>query len=267
MIRPSASAQRRILLLGGTTEARLIAERLAGRGDIDLTVSLAGRTQNPLAVPGAVRSGGFGGAKGLAAYLAAERFDALVDATHPFAAGISANAAEAARLAGLPFLALRRPAWQPQRGDRWREAADIPAALALIGAAPRRVFVTLGRNEVGAIEAAPQHAFLIRSIDPIVPRLKLSDARYIEARGPFEEAAERALLTEHRIEVILAKNSGGAASYGKLAAARVLGIEAVLIARPKLPDVPTVDRVDAVLEWMEHLGSGHQAAPPARRGV
>src|ERR1700686_57100 len=132
---------RRILILGGTTEARRLAERLAGRQDLAVTLSLAGRTANPAAQPVPVRIGGFGGAEGLAAYLAAERIDALIDATHPYAAIIAANAARARRAAGVPLLALRRPAWVAVAGDRWSEAADAGAAMQVLGEAPRRVFL------------------------------------------------------------------------------------------------------------------------------
>ncbi len=163
---------RRILILGGTTEARLLAERLAARDDISVTVSLAGRTRNPLDMPATIRVGGFGGADGLAEYLRAEAIDALIDATHPFAAAMSFNAAEAARLAGVPLLALARPAWERQPGDIWREAANVTQAVELLGAAPRRVLVALGRNEVRALEAAPQHFYLVRSVDPVEPPLR-----------------------------------------------------------------------------------------------
>ncbi|MBS7537850.1 cobalt-precorrin-6A reductase [Ancylobacter lacus] len=255
---------RRILLLGGTTEARAIAEALAPRRDIALTVSLAGRTRNPLALPVPVRSGGFGGAEGLAGHLRAEGVVALVDATHPYAAGIAANAAEAARRAGVPLLALVRPEWTALPGDRWRSAASVEAAVAALGATPRRVFVALGRNEVRAIEAAPQHDYLIRSVDPVEPPPAVPRLRRIEARGPFRDEDERALLEEHGAEVVLAKNSGGSAGYGKIAAARALGIEVVLVARPAQPAVPTVGSVAEALAWIDALPA-HEAPPAAPR--
>jgi precorrin-6A/cobalt-precorrin-6A reductase len=244
---------RPILILGGTTEARLLAERLAARDDINVTVSLAGRTRKPLDMPATVRIGGFGGADGLAEYLRAGTIGALVDATHPFAAAMSFNAAEASRLASVPLLALARPAWKRQQGDIWREAESVAQAVALLGAASRRVLVALGRNEVHALEAAPQHAYWVRSVDPIEPPLRLDDARYILARGPFSEADELALLEQNRIEAVLAKNSGGDATYGKMAAARLLGIEVILIKRPPRPEVPTVGSVEAALAWLDSL--------------
>jgi precorrin-6A/cobalt-precorrin-6A reductase len=241
---------RRILILGGTTEARLLAERLAARDDFSVTVSLAGRTRNPLGMPATRRVGGFGGAEGLADYLRTEAIEALVDATHPFAATMSFNAAEAARLAGVPLLALARPAWERQPGDLWREAVSVTQAVELLGAAPRRVLVALGRNEVRALEAAAQHFYLVRSVDPVEPPLRLDDAHYILARGPFPEADELALLERHGIDTVLAKNSGGDATYGKIAAARTLGVEVILIKRPPRPKVLTVGSVDAALEWL-----------------
>ena len=244
---------RRILILGGTTEARLLAERLAARDDINVTVSLAGRTRKPLDMPATVRIGGFGGADGLAEYLRAETIGALVDATHPFAAAMSFNAAAAAKLAGVPLLALARAPWEHQPGDIWREAESVAQAVALLGAAPRRVLVALGRNEVHALEAAPQHAYWVRSVDPVEPPLRLDDTHYIVARGPFPEGEECDLLKRHRIDAVLAKNSGGDATYGKIAAARTLGIEVILAKRPPRPDVPTVGSVDEALAWLNSL--------------
>ena len=136
------------LILGGTTEARLLAERLAARPDLAVTLSLAGRTANPVAQPVPVRSGGFGGPQGLADYLVAERIDALIDATHPYAAIMSANAAQAASSSGVPLLALRRPPWVAVAGDRWIEADDAAAAVRALGEVPRRVFLALGRNDI-----------------------------------------------------------------------------------------------------------------------
>ncbi|MDQ0512835.1 cobalt-precorrin-6A reductase [Ancylobacter amanitiformis] len=243
----------RLLILGGTLEARELAATIAAQGGYDASLSLAGRTRNPHGQPLPLRSGGFGGVEGLVEHLKAERIDALVDATHPFAAIISRNAAEAARRAGVPLLALVRPAWERRAGDIWTAASDIPEAVGKLGARPRRVLVTLGRNEVHALEAAPQHDYLVRSIDAIEPPLALAFARYIEARGPFEEAGERALLVDNRIDAILSKNSGGAATYGKIAAARALGIEVIMVARPARPDVATVASIAAAMAWLARI--------------
>jgi precorrin-6A/cobalt-precorrin-6A reductase len=242
----------RILILGGTTEARLLGERLAKRGDLNVTLSLAGRTAAPVphAVP--IRVGGFGGAAGLADYLIAERIDALLDATHPYANIISANAAAAARRTAVPFMTLRRPPWTAVAGDRWIEVNGIAAAVSAIGAEPRSVFVALGRNELGAFAGAPQHRYLVRSVDPVEPPLPLPQVAYVNARGPFSEAADRALMTAHQIDVIIAKNSGGNAAYGKIAAARALGIEVIILSRPSAPNAPAVDTIDDAIAWLDH---------------
>jgi precorrin-6A/cobalt-precorrin-6A reductase len=242
----------RILILGGTTEARRLAEDLAPRADLDVRLSLAGRTSNPIPHPVPLRVGGFGGADGLADYLAAERIDRLIDATHPYAAVMSENAAQAARRAGVPLLALRRPAWAPVAGDRWREVADTRAAAEALGEAPRRAFLALGRNEIAAFEAAPQHRYLVRSVDPVEPPLAVPHATYIRARGPFGEEDDRALLAAHAIEVVVSKNSGGDAAYGKIAAARALGLAVILLRRPALPDVPAVARIADAVAWLDH---------------
>jgi precorrin-6A/cobalt-precorrin-6A reductase len=251
----------RVLILGGTTEARHLAERLADRADLSVTLSLAGRTRAPVPHPVPLRVGGFGGAEGMAAYLKEQRIDRLIDATHPYAAAISANAARAAEIARVPLLALRRPAWQPVAGDRWTEVADTAEAARALGTTSRRVFLALGRNEIAAFTAAPQHFYLVRSVDPVEPPLAVPHASYIRARGPFSEAHDRALLIEYGIDVVVSKNSGGAAAYGKIAAARALGREVILLRRPALPRVASVEGIEDALAWLDH------APAPADRGV
>src|SRR5262249_23944661 len=155
------------------------------------------------------------------------------DATHPFAAQMSRHAAVAAAETGVAFFALSRPAWQKAEGDRWIDAGSIADAVEKLGQDGRRVFVTLVRQELKPLCEAPHHSFLVRSVDPVAPPLPVPDARYIHARGPFELAAERELLAGERINVVLAKNSGGEATYAKIAAARELGIEVVLVRRPE----------------------------------
>ena len=242
----------RVLILGGTTEARELGARLAARGGLDVTLSLAGRTAQPVphAVP--VRTGGFGGAAGLTDYLVANRIDALIDATHPYATAISANAAEAAHQTGVAFMALRRAPWVKVAGDRWAEVENTTAAVDAIGTGARNVFVALGRNDLAPFAAAPQHVYLFRSVDPIDPPLPLPHASYITARGPFSEAADRALMQATGIEVLIAKNSGGDASYGKIAAARDLGIKVILVRRPAASTAHAVDTIDAVMKWLDH---------------
>jgi precorrin-6A/cobalt-precorrin-6A reductase len=251
-----------ILILGGTTEARLLGERLAGR-DLQLTYSLAGRTRSPLPMPGPVRIGGFGGAEGLAEYLRDEHVDMLVDATHPYAATMSENAARAAALTGIPFVALHRPPWTPVEGDRWTEVANAREAVRALGTAPRRVFLALGRQEIAPFGGAPQHHYLVRSVEPVDPPLPVPHATYLEARGPFSEADDRALLETHRIEVVVSKNSGGNAAYGKIAAARALGLDVILLRRPALPVVPSVGSIAEAVAFIDHaLDSGIESARP-----
>lgn len=253
---------RRILILGGTLEARLLAGRLAERGDLDILLSLAGRTAQPLKQPAPVRIGGFGGAQGLAEHLETTGADLLVDATHPYAARIAHNAAIAARVAGIPIVALKRPSWDPREGDRWTSVEDTDGAIHVLGRTPRRVFVTLGRQELRPFAGAPQHAYLIRSVDPVKLPLGVPDATYIIARGPFDEAAERALLAEHRIEIIVSRNSGGPASYAKIVAARALGLEIVMLKRPALPEVTTATSIDEALAMIDHALASRE-----KRGV
>jgi len=243
---------KRILILGGTTEARQLAERLAPRTDLAVTLSLAGRTAAPAPLPVPVRIGGFGGAAGLAAWLGAEAIDLMIDATHPYAARISANVAAAAALAQVPLLALDRPAWVAVDGDRWTEVPDMPAAVGALGSPPCRAFLALGRNEMAPFTAAPQHFYLIRSVDPVDPPLALPQAVYLTGRGPFDESGERELLAHHRIDVIIAKNSGGAATYGKIAAARSLGLPVIVLARPARPQVPAAASVEEALVRLDH---------------
>jgi precorrin-6A/cobalt-precorrin-6A reductase len=242
----------RVLILGGTAEARALAAALAGRTEFAVTMSLAGRTAEPAAQAVPVRRGGFGGADGLARYLRDQRIDVLIDATHPYAAAISANAAKASELAGVKLLALRRPPWTRVAADNWIEVATVADAVAALGSEPRRVFVALGRNELQPFESAPQHDYLVRSVDPVDPPLAVPHAEYVLARGPFSEAEDCALLETHRIEAIVAKNSGGGATYGKIAAARALGIPVIMLKRPKLPDVEAVATVEQVLDWLNH---------------
>jgi precorrin-6A/cobalt-precorrin-6A reductase len=245
----------RILILGGTTEARQLAGRLAVRAGLTVTLSLAGRTAVPASQPVPVRIGGFGGAEGLADYLRHENIEALIDATHPYAATISANAVAAASRAGVVLVALRRPGWTPLAGDHWIEVDRMADAVQALGDTPRCVFLALGRQEITPFEAAPQHRYLVRSVDPVVPRLSLPQAVYITARGPFAEAGERALLEQHGIETIVAKNSGGAAAYGKIAAARELSLPVIMLRRPPLPEVAAVETVDEAMGWLDHLSA------------
>lgn len=252
----------RILILGGTTEARQLAERLAVRQTVEVLLSLAGRTKEPLAQNAPVRIGGFGGSAGLADFIRREAIDLLVDATHPFATRISSNAAEAASMTGIAVFALQRQAWQPVIGDQWHQVADIGAALAALGPTPRRVFLAIGRQEAHQADAFPQHSYLVRSVDPVDPPLRAPDVVSILDRGPFRLDDEVKLLKQHLIDCIIAKNSGGSATYAKIEAARLLGIPLLMIARQTAAAVPTVGSLEEALARVDHFVSG-----AAKRGV
>lgn len=216
-----------------------------------MTVSLAGRVTDIVPHPVPVRVGGFGGADGLAAWLRDEHVDLLIDATHPFAGQMSRNAAGASRATGTPVLVLRRPAWVAVPGDRWRSVQDEATAAVALGTARRRVFLALGRQHVAAFAAAPQHFYLVRSIEPVADRV-LPEAAYVEARGPFAAADEQALMEAHGIDVVVARNSGGSAGYGKIAAARALGLPVVMIEPPDPPRGPVATTVEAAVGWIDH---------------
>lgn len=237
-MRPAAALGRRVLVLGGTAEARALAAALDADPGFAVVSSLAGRVRDPVLPVGEVRVGGFGGIEGLTAWLTQHRIDVVVDATHPFAATISANAAEATRRSGRALITLQRRAFEPRPGDRWTRVDSLAeAAQALSG---ERVFLTIGRQGVSVFADNPQW-FLIRAIDPPDPPLPARHELLLR-RGPFDLPAERALLAEHRIDVVVSKNSGGALTVAKLDAAREAGLPVVMIERPPAggPTVSTV---------------------------
>ncbi|HEX6245586.1 MAG TPA: cobalt-precorrin-6A reductase, partial [Polyangiales bacterium] len=237
----------------GTSEARLLAETLTRDARHRALLSFAGRTDS-LVDPGVPhRVGGFGGKDGLVQFLRAGRYDVLIDATHAFAAQISRNAAAAAEELGLPMLRLVGAPWQRQPGDRWIEVTDMQAAAAALGTQPRRVLLTVGRLELPAFVAAPQHDYLIRTVDPVVPPPQLTRARVLCARGPFALADERALLVTEGIERLVSKNAGTPSTYAKLEAARELGVPVVMVQRPRLPHVPEVATRAEALSWLAQL--------------
>ncbi|WP_296105827.1 cobalt-precorrin-6A reductase [uncultured Agrobacterium sp.] len=223
---------RSILILGGTADARLLAGKIADESGYRILLSMAGRTKEPVKQPVPVRVGGFGGADGLKTFLTEGGFDLLVDATHPYAARISANAVEAARLTGIPLVSLSRPAWVEEEGDLWQRVGSVEEAVIALGSLHRNAFLALGRQELLPFETAPQHSYLIRSVDPVEPPLAVPNARYMTARGPFALADEIAMLKGNYIDVIVSKNSGGAAAYAKIEAARALSIPVIMIDRP-----------------------------------
>ncbi|MEU4585401.1 cobalt-precorrin-6A reductase [Kitasatospora aureofaciens] len=240
-----------VLVLGGTTEGRALAAALDGRPSLRVTSSLAGRVARPRLPAGQVRVGGFGGPDGLAAWLRAEGVAAVVDATHPFAAGISRNAALAAAATGVPLLVLRRPGFASVPGDRWHPVPSLPAAAELLPGLGRRVFLSSGRQGIGAFAHLDGLHFLARSVDPPEPPLPPSLEVLLD-RGPFTLDGERALLRDHRIDVVVTKDSGGAATAPKLTAARELGLPVVVVERPPVPEgVPVAADVAGAVHWLE----------------
>lgn len=251
----------RVVILGGTSEGRELAERLATDPRYAVVLSFAGRTRS-LQLPAApYRVGGFGGVDGLVEYLHAAGCQALIDATHPFAAQMSLHALRAAERTATPLLRVECPAWRRAEGDRWVEVADMSQAVAALGQRPQRVFSSVGRLEVDAFRAAPQHHYLLRAVDEFVA--DLPSCRVLAARGPFQVDAERALFERERVEVIVSKNAGTPATYAKIAAARLLELPVILIARPLLAPALTVESYECALEWLHGL----HGASSMRRGV
>jgi precorrin-6A/cobalt-precorrin-6A reductase len=245
---------KRVLLLGGTSEGRALALACADLAGIETVSSLAGRTSAPLLPPGAVRVGGFGGVPGLVGYLRAERVDAIVDATHPFAATMSSHAAEAAAETDVPLLVLRRPGWSAQAGDDWHRVPSPAAAAALVPKLGARVFLTTGRQTIAAFAGVDECWFLARSVEAPEPPMPARVSVVLD-RGPFTVDGERALLAEHRIEVLVTKDSGGTAP--KLAAARERALPVVVIDRPAAPE--TADQVTTISEavaWLTSSAAG-----------
>jgi len=242
---------RRLLILGGTGEAAALAGRLAAEPRLHVITSLAGRTREPAKVAGKLRVGGFGGAAGLAAYLERESIGLVVDATHPFAARMAANAVRACAEIGVPRLKLMRPPWQARDGDRWIDVPDMGAAVRAVGRTGSRVFLSVGRQDLTAFAGLAGTWFLVRSIEPLEASCPLPRGEVIQGRGPFTEAAEAALLKDHRIDLLVSKNSGGQATYAKIAASRRLGLPVVMIARPPAPASETIPTVDEAVAWIE----------------
>ncbi|TQS72895.1 cobalt-precorrin-6A reductase [Rhodobacteraceae bacterium] len=248
----------RILLLGGTTEAAIMARCLAQCGH-DAVFSYAGRTRAPHAQPLPVRVGGFGGVAGLRTYLRAHAISHVIDATHPFAARMSHNAAEACAADGVALCRVERCAWTPTPDDRWIDVPDVAGATQALPRNAARVFLATGRQNLHAFAACPQHHYLLRLVDPPQAPLPLPDHSVIVARGPFDTNEDLALLRTHGITLIVAKNAGGDGARAKIEAARILGLPVIMIARPALPAGTVFTRTPDVLRWLDH--------GPALRGV
>lgn len=254
----SRTNRQRLLLLGGTGDAYALAERLQEYPDLDCVTSLAGRSLKPRLPAGAVRIGGFGGAAGLAAFLADTGVTAVIDATHPFARRMGWQAADAARTAGVPILRLERPGFVPVPGDRWQRVPDTEAAARLAATCGGRIFLTVGRQELAPFAdftaglAVPPW-FLIRTLDPPDPMPPFAAYHLIVARGPFTEDAERALWRTHGITALVTKNSGGSMTEAKLTVARAHRTPVIMIERPLRPTLPTVADVAGAIAWIETL--------------
>ena len=243
----------RILLLGGTTEASALAQRLADTG-ADAVFCYAGRTDAPVSQPLPTRIGGFGGVDGLVRYLHDKSITHVIDATHPFAAQMSRNAVQACNLTGTSMIALERPAWQAEAGDNWTHVPDIEASVTALPDQPARVFLAIGKQNLAAFASKPQHHYLLRLVD--AGPVPLPRASTIIARGPFEVAGDTALLRDHAITHIVAKNAGGAGAAAKLCAARTLNLPIIMIDRPALPPRHLASSVSEVLAWLAHSGTG-----------
>ncbi len=233
----------KVLVLGGTAEARQLVEAL---GDV-ATLSLAGVTRKPLSGPH--RVGGFGGAEGLAAFLRREGFDGIIDATHPFAAQMSRNAFDAATALGVPLLRLERPAWL--KAPAWREVEDLAAAAKALPAGAR-VFLTVGSLSLDTFAARGGIWCLTRSIEP--PTQPPPHGEVVLQRPPFSVQNELELMVRHKITHLVSKNAGGEATRAKLEAAAQSGVQVIMVKRPRLPEVLTVETVVEAVKWVENLG-------------
>ncbi|XHX77444.1 MAG: cobalt-precorrin-6A reductase [Stenomitos frigidus ULC029] len=242
----------RVLILGGTGDAAALAAQLSVLPGVEITTALAGRTQQPSAIAGTVRTGGFGGSDGLLAYLNQQRMSLLIDATHPFAAQMSWNAVTAAVEAHVPHLMLVRPEWEKVAGDRWLDVESVEAAAQAIPLKARRIFLTIGRQQLAPFVPLTKHWFLMRSIDPPAD-VVLPNGKLLLDRGPFTLENEVALLKQHRIEAIVSKNSGGDATYAKIVAARELELPIVMVQRPVMPSGERVSDVASAVEWVKRI--------------
>jgi precorrin-6A/cobalt-precorrin-6A reductase len=244
------SNMKRLLILGGTGEAVNLAARTVEIGGLETITALAGRTSIPGAVAGALRVGGFGGETGLAEYLQAMQIDLTIDATHPFAARISWNAAQAATKVGIPHLMLIRPEWERQPTDDWIEVDSIDRAVTAIPTKAKRIFLTIGRQQLAPFASLTDRWCLMRSIDPPDADIPLPPGEILLDRGPFYLEKERQLLIDYRIETIVTKNSGGDATHAKIIAARELKIPVVIVQRPSVPEGARVGDISAALAWL-----------------
>jgi precorrin-6A/cobalt-precorrin-6A reductase len=242
----------RVLILGGTGDAAQLAIAASTIPGIEIISSLAGRTRQPAEIGTQTRIGGFGGTEGLVAYLQDNAIDLLIDATHPYAAQISFNGATAAKICDIPHLMLIRSEWKPLEGDRWIEVDDLKSAAVVLEGWAKRVFLTIGRQELSAFAHLEDIWFLMRMIDPPRSNTPIPKGKLLLERGPFTLTQERELLKQNRIEAIVSKNSGGEPTYAKIIAAREMGINVVMVKRPSVPESDRVTDVESALVWLNN---------------
>ncbi|MEM7158164.1 MAG: cobalt-precorrin-6A reductase [Myxococcota bacterium] len=253
MVNQGSSAKARILLLGGSSEASLLARALA-RTEVPAVFSYAGRVKTLTPQPLPTRVGGFGGVEGLIAYLRSEGITHVIDATHPFASRMSEHAARACEATRTHHVALVRPPWTPEPADHWDSVPDMDAAVEALGSTPQRVFLAIGRQHVGVFRDRPDHFYLLRFVEAPEDPVGLPLHAVVVARGPFVVQSEIELMQRHRIEVVVCKNAGGSAARAKLDAARELGLRVVMIRRPPAVDGVHVGTVQEGLAWLAHSG-------------
>ncbi|MBE1283985.1 MAG: cobalt-precorrin-6A reductase [Rhodobacteraceae bacterium] len=241
----------RTLLLGGTTEASRLARALAD-SNADAVFSYAGRTASPVVQPLPTRVGGFGGVEGLVRYLQDECITHVVDATHPFAAQMSAHAVDACGQAGVDLAGFERAPWESSGGDKWFHVRDIASAVEVLPEEGARVFLAIGKQNLDAFSVKPANHYLLRLVDAPTGALPLPDASVVVARGPFDVDTDTALMRDHAITHLVAKNAGGGGAEAKLTAARSLGVPVVMIDRPNVPPRRILRTVEQVMAWLGH---------------
>ncbi len=241
----------RLLILGGTSEANVLAAAVA-RAGIEATYSYAGRTQVPVNQPLPVRTGGFGGPDGLADYIRDEAITHVIDATHPFADTMSRNAIDACAATATPLIALVRPPWTQCFGDDWVAVSDLAQAADLLPEGPACVFLAIGRQHLQPFAAKPQHHYVLRFVDTPNGPLPLPSTTVIVARGPFTLDGDLELMRQHRVSWLVTRNSGGTGARAKIDAARALGLPVIMIERPQMPERRTAATINAVMTWLTH---------------
>lgn len=247
----------RVLILGGTGDARELAARIANMTGVEAIASLAGATREPVTPVGNVRVGGFGGVAGLVNYLREMQIDVLIDATHPFANQISHHAAQAAEEVGIPRLLLNRPQWEKVPGDHWIEVESNTDAADALENHAKRVFLTIGRQEISTFAHLQDIWFLMRMIDPPKADSQIPPGVILYNKGPFNLENEREILTQYSIDTIVSKNSGGDSTYPKIIAARELGIKVVMVKRPPIPAGEQVTDVESAMMWLSEKVTLH----------